>query len=135
MPQTNGYSSPASIYVAIQTNKFSSVMPGYITRAGEDLGLDSSRITQIIAALKSKAGIKAVTGLDASSLATIQNALKKAYASSYSTTYLSSLAWGGLALICCFLAKNNMEDYFTSFVNKTVDAPHIEAAETKEGEA
>lgn len=134
-PWLTSASLSASIYVAVQTNKFSSVLPGHITRAGESLGLEPARITQIIAALKTKAGLKAVPDLESNVLAAMQAALKKAYAASYSTTYLSSLAWGGLALVCCFFAKNNMEDYFTSFVNKTVDAPHIEASEKKKGEA
>lgn len=110
-------------------------MPGHITRAGESLGLEPARITQIIAALKTKAGLKAIPDLESNIVAAMQAALKKAYAASYSTTYLSSLAWGGLALVCCFFAKSNMEDYFTNFVNKTVDAPHIEASEKKQGEA
>lgn len=67
-------------------------------------------------------------------IAAVQAAMKRAYASSYHVTYLSSLAWGGIALICCFFATNDMENYFTDFLNKTVDAPHIEAAEGKDVE-
>lgn len=126
--------SSASIYVATQTNRFSSVMPGQITRAGESVGLDSTRISEIIAGIKAGTGLRAITDLDSSIMGALSDGLKRAYAASYKTTYLSSLAWCGLALVCCFFATNDMENYFTSFVNKTVDAPHIEAAEKNDVE-
>ncbi|KAJ3547072.1 hypothetical protein NM208_g1696 [Fusarium decemcellulare] len=118
-----------SIYVAIQTNEFSSALTKQIQQAAESTGFPSNRIPEILEAIKSGTSFEGIQGMSDAVVTAVQASVKRAYSSSYSTTYLSSIAWGGLALICCFFATNDVENYFTDFVNKTVDAPHIEAAE------
>lgn len=129
VPDLTGACFSASIYVAIQTNELTAKLPGQVSRAVEETGFTSSSVPDILAAIKSGAGIDSVQGMTESVASVLKEAVKTAYAMSYKTTYLSSLAWGGIALICCFLASNDMENYFTSYINKTVDTPHIEASE------
>ena len=64
--------------------------------------------------------------------AAIQAGIKRAYVVSYSTVYLSRFAFGGIVLMSVFFATKVMDNYFTAFLNKTVDAPHIEAEKGQE---
>lgn len=124
----------ASIYVAIQTNGYADKMPEKVTKAAEAAGLSSDQIPQLIIAVKSgvSTALDDIPGMTSTIKAAVQAGVKRAYAESYSTVYLSSLAFGGIALFSIFFATKDMDNYFTAFLNKTVDAPHIEAEKRKE---
>lgn len=119
----------ASIYVAIQTNRYSARVGPEVTSAAEAAGFPSSDIPSLLQAIASGTAdaIDSVPGITASIKEAVTSAVESAYSQSYATVYLSSLAFGGLALISCFFATNDLENYFTAFLNKTVDAPHLEA--------
>lgn len=85
----------------------------------------------------STAAVAKIPGLSEAAINTLKNAAMSAYVSAYFKTYLSALSFAGCALICAFFASNNIDEYWTAFLNKTVDAPHLEAlkktqSETKE---
>lgn len=58
--------------------------------------------------------------MNATILAAVTVARKKAYSSSFAIVYLSSIAFGGLALIAAFFTSN-VDSFMTNFVNKRVD--------------
>ncbi|VUC21569.1 unnamed protein product [Clonostachys rosea] len=118
-----------SIYVAIQTNQYNSKVGGYVSNAATDAGFAVNNVPELlkVVAKSTTAGaIGSVPGMTEAVSQAVTAAIKRAYAQSYSTVYLSSLAFGGVALASCFFATNDMEEYFTSFLNKTVDAPHLQ---------
>lgn len=118
----------ASIYVAIQANRYEARMAPEVTKAADAAGFASANISSLLEALAqgTSDALDSVPGITAAVKEAAQNGIKNAYAQSYSTVYLSSLAFGGVALISCFFATNDLENYFTAFLNKTVDAPHPE---------
>lgn len=104
-------------------------MPSRVTNAALSAGLPESNIPTLITAISSGVvdAIDSVPDMTSAIKAAVSEAMKVAYAKSYATVYLSSLSFGGVALITCFFATNDLENYFTSYLNKTVDAPHLEA--------
>uniref|UniRef100_A0A8H7K351 Major facilitator superfamily (MFS) profile domain-containing protein n=1 Tax=Bionectria ochroleuca TaxID=29856 RepID=A0A8H7K351_BIOOC len=118
-----------SIYVAIQTNQYNGKVGGYVSEAATDAGFAVDGIPEllkVIAKSTTARAIGSVPGMTESISQAVTAAIKRAYAQSYSTVYLSSLAFGGVALVSCFFATHDMEEYFTSFLNKTVDAPYLQ---------
>ncbi|CAG9949404.1 unnamed protein product [Clonostachys rosea f. rosea IK726] len=118
-----------SIYVAIQTNQYNGKVGGYVSEAATDAGFAVDGIPElltVIAKSTTARAIGSVPGMTESISQAVTAAIKRAYAQSYSTVYLSGLAFGGVALVSCFFATHDMEEYFTSFLNKTVDAPHLQ---------
>lgn len=109
-------------------------MPSRVTTAATAAGLPQSDISTLLTAISSGVAdaIDSVPNMTSVIKQAVSEAMKVAYAKSYATVYLSSLSFGGVALITCFFATHDLENYFTSYLNKTVDAPHLEA---KKGDA
>jgi hypothetical protein len=132
---TNG-ALAAAIYVAVQTNSLSSALPAKIVSASDAVGIPSSDVPAIIQAIAagSTAAVAKIPGLSQVAVDTLKKAAMSAYVSAYFKTYLSALSFAGCALIAAFFASDNIDKYWTAFLNKTVDAPHLEGLKKTQSE-
>lgn len=115
---------PAAIYVSIFSNQLTVNLPAQVTGPVEAAGLPSSSITALFTAITNgtTAALQSVPGMDADILAVVGRTVKDAYSMSFKTVYLSSLGFGGLAVIASLFATD-VDKYLTSFVNKTISGP------------
>ncbi|CAK7224030.1 hypothetical protein SBRCBS47491_005410 [Sporothrix bragantina] len=111
-----------SIYVAIYNNRWASLMAPDVTKAVEAAGLPSSSVPQLLTAMANgtTAALNAVPGFNSTINAAMVDGRKTAYATALGDVYLTSIAFGSIALISIFFAKNDIETKFTNFLNKTV---------------
>jgi uncharacterized membrane protein len=72
------------------------------------------------------AAFESVPGVNSAVLAAIGAGTKSAYAASFKTVYLSTLAFGLTALIVSFFTTD-IDKFLTSFVNKTVSGKDVHA--------
>lgn len=86
-----------------------------------DAKIPTSNLPAISAAfqLGTTEALKKIPGIDSAVLANLAAATVDAFIASFKTVYLSSLAWGGLAIIAAFFTVN-LEKYMTNYVNKAV---------------
>lgn len=97
-------------------------MPCEVIPAVTDAGLPKSSLPALFQATAVKAAASAldsVPGMTTAIKVALHAAQKRAYAESFKTVYLSSLAFGGVALIISNLSAD-VDKYLTGFVNKTV---------------
>ena len=126
----------AAIYVAVQNNVFADELPRRIQAAAAATNIPSSEIPTIITTIATLtvAGLAAIPDLTAEAMAALVSATNMAYVRAYYVTYLSALGFAGVALVSAFFASKNVDRYFTAYLNKTVDAPHLEAELEKKHE-
>ena len=108
-------------------------MPAAVEDYALRAGLPQSSVPQLLIQISNgtAAAFAQVPGVNTTILTAIVAGQKHAWSSSLSTVYLSSLAYGGTALILSFLASN-VDKYLTNYVNKTVTssaAPRNQEAE------
>lgn len=111
-----------SIYLAIYNNRYPALMEPDITKAVEAAGLPSSSLTQLFAAIANgtAAALDTVPGFSPTINAAVIDGRKSAYATALADVYLTSIAFGSIALLTIFYARDDIEAKFTNFVNKTV---------------
>ena len=111
-----------SIYLAIYNGKLSTNMPSKVTAAVLAAGLPETSVPQMLRAATNgtAAAFRAVPGANATIIAAAQAGRKSAWAASFSTVYLSTIAFGATALIISWFATD-ISEFMTSFVNKTVE--------------
>ncbi|KAF2007662.1 siderophore iron transporter, partial [Amniculicola lignicola CBS 123094] len=109
------------IYLAIYGGEIATKLPSHVTAHAVAAGLPESSVSDLLTALPNgtAAAFEAVAGVNSTILAAIGAGMKSGYSASYSTVYLSSLAFGGTALIASFFTSD-IDKYLTDFVNKTV---------------
>lgn len=109
-------------------------MPGEVSSSVVAAGFPSENLPQLFQAVAkgTAAALDAVPGMNSIVRAALVTAQKRVYSTSFATVYLTSLAFGGIALIACFFTTNDIDAYFTNFLNKTVSAKVPTAA--KEGD-
>ena len=110
-------------------------MPNKVTEAVLAAGLPESSIPQMLRAVTNgtTAAISAVPGTDAAIVAAARAGQKSAWAASFSTVYLSTIAFGATALIISFFASD-ISEFMTSFVNKTVEQGKRETDDSSSAE-
>ncbi|OAA57978.1 siderophore iron transporter [Niveomyces insectorum RCEF 264] len=111
-----------SIYLAIYNNRSKHLMTPDITKAVEAAGLPESSLQPLFTAIANgtASALDAVPGLTAEIRAAMVDGKKSAYATALGDVYLTSIAFGAIALISIFFVKDDFERHFTSFLNKTV---------------
>lgn len=109
-------------------------MPGEISNSATKAGFPSENLPQLVQAVAkgTTAALDAVPGMTSAVKIALAAAQKRVYSTSFATVYLASLAFGGIALIACFFTTNDIDVYFTNFLNKTVSTKV--PAKTKEGD-
>jgi xanthine/uracil permease len=121
--------------LAIYGGRLNVNLPKKVTSYALNAGLPQSSINSLLVQLANgtSAAYTQVPGTNSDIIAAIGAGTKSAYAASFSTVYLSSLAFGGVALIASFFVTD-IEKYMTSFVNKKVDGKsmHADLSKSKE---
>ena len=100
-----GTSIAVAMYSTILNNRLSQTIPAAVERAASSAGIPESSVPQLVAALNDGTSLLNVTnisGLNSSTIPLIDLAYQKGSARAYSTVFLSTLGFGGLALILCF---------------------------------
>lgn len=111
----------ASIYLSIFSDRLTVFLPERITPAVVQAGLPESSLPILFKTISSqnRTAIASVPGMNATIQGVLEVATKTAYSSALKTVYLSSLSFGGAALIVSFFASD-VDKYMTSYVNKRV---------------
>ncbi|KAF2805892.1 TRI12-domain-containing protein [Mytilinidion resinicola] len=133
-----------AIYTAITNNGFASHIASTVTdNVAPIYSFPSSSLPALIkaAALNTAAAYKLVPGINPQVIAAAQSAVKQAYVSAFHTTYLSAIAFGGLAIVSAILTKDT--DVRMKTGNRAVQLENekgrkeedVEVAETKEVES
>jgi hypothetical protein len=96
-------------------------MPKKVTAAVVAAGLPETSVPQMLRAVTNgtTAAISAVPDANTTIVAAARAGQKSAWAASFSTVYLSTIAFGATALIISWFATD-ISEYMTSFVNKTI---------------
>jgi translation elongation factor EF-1beta len=104
-----------------------------VTTAVEAAGLPVTSVNQLFLAITNAtaAGINAVPGITPDIVAVFRDAQETVYATSLGDVYLTSIAFGVIALISVFFVKDDIESNFTNFLNKTVSGA-VPAPKTEE---
>ncbi|CAK7214682.1 hypothetical protein SBRCBS47491_002235 [Sporothrix bragantina] len=114
-----------SIFVAVLQSRVATNMPKDITTAAVGAGLPSTSVEAAIAAAANgtAAAFDAVPGMNSSIEAAIADGVKTAYASSFKTVYLTSLAFAAIAVIAAFFTADidkQMNNYVSRRIGGTV---------------
>jgi hypothetical protein len=95
-------------------------------------GLPSSSSAALLGQLaNTTTTFEQVPGVNSTIVAAISAGEKSAHAASFSTVYLSSLAFGGSAFIVSWFVTD-INKFMTSFINKTVAGRSMRAEQDKE---
>ncbi|KAF9886358.1 hypothetical protein FE257_011503 [Aspergillus nanangensis] len=125
-----------SIYLCVFQNRLGSYLPRFITMAAEKTGYPTQNVPDVLDAITHSASLESLAGMNHTIQEAIETATKNAYSSSLRIVYLSSLSFGGLAIIAACFATSSVDKYLTDFVNKTIHAPgKKEAGKSSEDEA
>jgi hypothetical protein len=112
----------SSIYLAIYNSRLSSTMSAQVSSRALGAGLPENSLPQLMRALTNNtaAALAAVEGASPMIIEAARTGQKRAWAMSFQTVYLSTIAFGGTAILTSLLASS-IKKYMTGFVNKTVD--------------
>ncbi|KAK1024842.1 hypothetical protein LTR33_017840, partial [Friedmanniomyces endolithicus] len=125
-----GGSLAQAIYVSILANTQAARAAVSVPAAVLQAGGSATMASEILAAFPSGAlALAKVPGVNAQILGAAGSAYQFAYAHALSITALSSLAFGGVGLICCLLCENidaKMNDTTNIFLENDVNAAHNE---------
>jgi hypothetical protein len=111
----------AAIYVAIYSARLTTDLPAAVVPAVEAAGLPATSVPALFAAMTNATALNEVPGISTKIIAAMGGAVMDANSSSFRVVYLSSLAFGGIAIISAFFATD-LDKYLTNFVNKSVNA-------------
>ena len=102
-------------------------LPKAVVPAVENAGLPASSVPALFAAMTNgtTAALEKVPGVSAKILGAMATAVQDANSQSFKVVYLSSLAFGGVAIISAFFATN-VDEFMTGFINKSVNAQQDE---------
>ncbi|KAK0938558.1 hypothetical protein LTR29_009872 [Friedmanniomyces endolithicus] len=125
-----GGSLAQAIYVSILANTQAARAAVSVPAAVLQAGGSATMASEILAAFPAGAlALAKVPGVNAQILGAAGSAYQFAYAHALSITALSSLAFGGVGLICCLLCENidaKMNDTTNIFLENDVNAAHNE---------
>ncbi|CAK7212772.1 hypothetical protein SCUCBS95973_001578 [Sporothrix curviconia] len=104
-----------AIYTAIQTTRYSQLLPGEVTEAAQSSGFTGSVAALLTAAKTNTAAAYAmVPGISNATISATELAVKEAAATSYHTVYLVAIAFGALAISAAFTVKGIDDSVRTS---------------------
>ncbi|KAI9718535.1 MAG: hypothetical protein M1812_003986 [Candelaria pacifica] len=97
-----------TIYQTILTNRLNANIPTLVTPPALSANLPSSSLSALFAAIKigTPEALQAVPGITPTILAAITEPLKTAYSQSFKIVYLTSIAFGGCAIVAACFAKD-----------------------------
>lgn len=116
-----------SVYVAILSNKQATNIPKYVGPAAISAGLPQSSVPALLSALQSN-NFTSVVDVTPQIISAAGAALQEADSKSFQVVFLSSLAFGGCAIIAA-LNTPNLEDKFNNEVAKRLHGKDIQKRE------
>lgn len=121
-----GGSLAVTVYTSVLANTQSSRAQSIVVQAGLDNGLTEAAAKQLLAALSLGAqAIEAVPGINPSAIAAAGAAFLESYAYGLRMTALTSLGFGGLGIVMCFLCEDigpKMNNQVNVFLENDVHA-------------
>lgn len=110
-----------TIYLVVLSSRLRETIPSQVPAAAIEAGLPSTSVTQLLNAftIGTPASFSNVPGISTSILAAATSAYQKASSDAYSTIFLTSIAFTGLAVILSFFVVN-VEDRMTSDIAATL---------------
>ena len=119
-----------SIYVSIFTDKLTAFLPRDITAAVTKAGLPESSLPDLFTAIGNgtSSAFDSVPGINATILAAVDEGTKMGYQNTFQIVYLSSLAFGIVAIVSAFFVQD-VSHLLTGFVNKKIHTPHLKKTE------
>jgi N-acetylmuramic acid 6-phosphate (MurNAc-6-P) etherase len=126
----------ASIYVSILTNRLATTLPANVAPAASKAGLPTTALPALFAALAAgtPTALEAVPGINPTIIAAVGDAVKTAYTQAFKTVYLTSIAFGGLAIIAA-LFVTPIDGLLTDFVARKirgVEAKHVDPVDSSD---
>ena len=131
-----GGSIAIAVYTTVLSNRLSTTIPATIAGPAMEAGLDESQVGALAAAAQS-GQLAAFPGITDEIIAAVSAVLPNAYSKAFSTVYLASLGFGGIAIIGCLFSKD-AQKHLTDKVErrmvdvktkKNVNAEHSAAAQ------
>jgi hypothetical protein len=122
-----------SIFLAIYSNDLTEHLPQDTTTAVEAAGLPASSLPDLFTAISNgtTTALGTVPGVNHTILGALALSTKQAYAHAFKLVYLTTLAFTGIGLIAAFFIED-VDEYLTSYVNKTIRKPMEEKKEVAE---
>jgi hypothetical protein len=121
-----GGSLAVAVYTSVLTNTQSSRALDLVVKAGTDNGLTKAAATQLLSALSLGAdAIAKVPGINPAAIAAAGGAFLESYAYGLKMTALTSLGFGGLGIVMCFLCEDigpKMNNKVEVFLENDVNA-------------
>ncbi len=118
-----------AIDLTVLTNKLATNIPKYVVPAAVGAGLPASDVGPLILALTT-GDFSAVSNISSTVIAAATGGYQEAYTHTFKVIYLSTLAWGAVAILCaCFTP--DMGSHMTDFVGRRLHGRDIDAIETK----
>ncbi|KAH8887258.1 MFS general substrate transporter [Thozetella sp. PMI_491] len=115
-----------SIFVSIYGNRISQTQSQNIPPAIVGAGLPASSVPLVFQALKNgtAAALRSVPSINSTIIEAYNVALKDSYSQSFSTVYLSGIAFGSVALVASYWAPR-VDMLMTNFLNKRIDGVQV----------
>jgi hypothetical protein len=126
----------ASIYVSILTNRLATTLPANVAPAASKAGLPTAALPALFAALAAGTpkALEAVPGINPTIIAVVGDAVKTAYSQAFKTVYLTSIAFGGMAIIAA-LFVTSIDNLLTDFVARKirgVETKHVDPVDSND---
>lgn len=115
----------ASIYVTILTNRLGETIPAEVVPAAIGAGLPESSLPALLGALSGQVSPESVEGATPEIFAVATDAYRTAFSQAIKTVFLTTLAFGIIAIIACFFCPNR-DDAIKNMVVKTLHRPKDE---------
>ncbi|KAH8691503.1 fungal trichothecene efflux pump [Talaromyces proteolyticus] len=134
-----GTSIAVAMYSTILSNRLSQTIPAAIETAALSTGISESAVPELITALKDGRSLYNVTvkGLTASAIPLIEQAYRTGNARAYSTVFLSTLGFGGVALVLSFFIGGVDEsdgEYVAAMIQNTNESALVKVSEKDQHE-
>lgn len=122
--------------MTILTNRLTTTLPANVAPAALKAGLPTADLPALFAAIAAgtPTAMEAVPGINPSVIAAVGDAIKVAYSQAFKTVYLTSIAFGGLAVIAA-LFITSIDGLLTDFVARKirgVETTHAETVDSQE---
>jgi len=120
----------STVYIVVLTNRLNTTIPGVVIPAVVSAGLPQSSVSSFLGGFTS-GSFAGVEGLTPAITAIGLRAYKDANAQAYSTVFLTTLGFSGIAIILSFF-NPNVDDKMTNEIAATLNNTELKQADEKE---
>ena len=122
-----------AIYTSIQSSKFTSILPGYVSSAASSSDFTGS-ISELLRAarINTASAYRAVEGINNQTIAATQVAVKDAHVQAYQLIYLVAIAFGVVAIAASASVADIKESQRSSNVAARLEDDKLPSPESKD---